>query len=203
MLICRFWELNKDLKKENEVKEIKDFIRLTLNHKYDWCLEDIMESSEYKALKALADQPVSKMEITDDMVELAIDKLYENYDFEPSGRDRQEMKTALEAVFASLQSNVSKPVSANNAPSEQAVTECDQLDIEKEVHQPSYNAGWADCLESIEGEKKEPQKQTLLENAQVLLREYRIKVEAESVGYARACNDIMELLEQNQCNCKN
>ena len=97
-----------------------------------WFIDKLI--GEVEALKSLANAPVAKMVVTDEM-ELAAYNAYKTQIIYGNGTI-SGLRAALEAVFSSMPVSADKPI-----------------DIEKEVHQPSYNAGWADCLESLEEEQ--------------------------------------------------
>lgn len=88
------------------MKEIKQFIEMMESFKdTSISLETMCNYTEYKALKALADKPVSKMEITDEMVKAALIAYFPSIDKDEliailANRSiYRDMKSSIEAVF--------------------------------------------------------------------------------------------------------
>lgn len=152
------------------MQEIKDFIN-------DWddasgaiTVAVMRKSSQYKALKALVYKPVPKVEVTDELAQLAIDVFMAHDGYYVGG-----WKAALEAIFDHISHdgkkvNIGIPISEGK----QVVKECDQLDRERAYNVYGLHVGYTETkggiryFEALE-EKKEPQKQTLLEYAKARL----------------------------------
>ncbi len=97
---------------------------------------------EFEALKALVDKPVAKVEVTDEILNIAdahyqVPVLTDHSFF----KHRIRLKAALQAVFDHI-GGADKPIERT-------------IDIKNEVHKPSYHAGWNDCLESLEEDSKQ------------------------------------------------
>lgn len=111
-LITAWPEETKEEVMTDDKKVIKEFIEMIeddfatqkfaiknsySNGVYD-VLQSIRESHEYEALKALAYAPVSKMEITGEIIDLATETYLSHF-----GRTSENIKASLEAVFASIE----------------------------------------------------------------------------------------------------
>ena len=128
------------------MKEIKAFMEMMESRAakrdiFGICCGSVMDSCQYKALKAILDKPIPKMEITDDMVKLALGKFYTEIplDIPEMQPTRQAMKSALQAVFDHIGdvANMVEPVSANT---EQATdTQPNEGWIEWGNYDPEYS----------------------------------------------------------------
>lgn len=157
--------------------------------------DSIINSSQFIALKASLDKPVSKMEITTDMVHYFREKT--NYI-----GDYDIVKEALEAVFDHIYDVVEKPIIP------------EQKDEKKYIAELSEdNTGWplfegkkypyrctickkgkitltSEC--ECGGSKKEPKKQTLMETILAKHPEFLTLGKKEWVEFAKLISEYLE-----------
>lgn len=169
------------------MKEIGQFIEMmegdallrALGHER-WALQTIQATCAYESLKALADKPVSKVEITDKMIKVASKKLHEQLERVIYHNAEALAENVLEVVFDHI-ANGDKMVGpdisykdAQKAENKKYTEICDIVayrTIHEKTKKYPFNCGCSSpCyfmndsgLHCLNCHKREPKKQTLLE----------------------------------------